>query len=122
MKHFLLICVCTISVSLSGFTDSVPKWRTVTISNMSGIDAIGQTINTTSLSVHYELKNNIAITSWSGVQVSKVNGWYSSQALITKSKGGLSYGVGFQCVGVLVPQSIPSNFGVVNVSYRFKLR
>jgi hypothetical protein len=103
-----------------------PTWRTLTITNVTGLDKDNRLFNMSSLNLYYEIENGLAITNWTGIQAqtSTMPGWISSQTLVVKSKGGLTYGAGIQ-YGNTAPSLVPVNsstFGVVSLSYRFKLK
>lgn len=105
------------------------KWRTLTISSLSGATFSGAYLQTVSVSLDYEIKNHWSISSWTGVNynTSYDGGWVSSSLMIGKVvhklniNGGLMYGTGN--VYTPFPEHIISqDFSVVvSISRRFKL-
>lgn len=124
MKKLLLLflLVSTICVGQQ-------KWRTLTVTSLSGVTFTGEYLQTVSLSVDYEIKNNWSISSWSGVNYNNSydGGWLSTSAMIGKKiKGfnmnlGVMYGTGN--VNTPLPDQIVSkDFAVAfSISKRFKL-
>lgn len=105
------------------------KWRTLTVTSLSGVTFTGAYLQTVSVSVDYEIKNNWNISSWSGVNYNNSydGGWLSTSVMIGKKIKGLNmnagvlYGTGN--VNTPLPDHIVSkDFAVCfSVSKRFKL-
>lgn len=119
----LLLLISTICVGQE------KKWRTLTVTSLSGVTFTGAYLQTVSLSVDYEIKNNWSISSWSGVNYNNSydGGWLSTSAMIGKKffglnmNAGVMYGTGN--VNTPLPDQIVSkDFAFVfSVSKRFKL-
>ncbi len=105
------------------------KWRTLTVSSLTGTTFTGAYLQTVSLSLDYEIKNNWSISSWTGANynTSYNGGWISTSAMIGKKFYGLNMNVGVMYgtgnVNTPLPDNVVSkDFSVVfAVSKRFKL-
>ena len=122
----------TLLIVMLSNAQEAPKWRVMdfgiqTASNLDGTNAIIYTS-----SIHYELKNKYALTSWVGYSNQKGiidNSWLSAEVNIEKGfKSGftLSYGVR-RIQGSPTPilfsnsEVIGINYVTFKVSYRIKL-
>lgn len=124
MKNLILILLFTTAICTGQ-----AKWRTLTVSSMSGVTFSGDYLQTVSMSIDYEIKNQWAISSWSGVNYNKSynGGWISTSVMIGKKfhgfniNGGLMYGTGN--VNTPLPDQIISRdfAAVIVISKRFKL-
>ena len=126
MKKLIILIIILISCSVIG---QEKKWRTLTVSSLSGVTFTGAYLQTISLSLDYEIKNNWNISSWSGINynTSYNGGWVSTSLMMGKKvKGlninaGLLYGTG-NINTPLPDQIISQDFSaVVSISKRFKL-
>jgi hypothetical protein len=105
------------------------KWRTLTFTSLSGVTFTGAYLQTVSMSLDYEIKNNWTISSWSGINynTSYDGGWISTSAMIGKKFHGLNMNAGVMYgtgnINTPLPdQLISRDFSVVfSVSKRFKL-
>jgi hypothetical protein len=129
LRKLFLVLFC-LPLSLRAQFDTMPSrkpvWRTLTITNVTGLDKNNRLLNLSSLNLYYEIERGIAITNWTGIQsqTASMPGWISSQTLLVKSTKGFTYGAGIQ-YGNSAPSLVPidpSMFGVVSLSYRFKLK
>lgn len=105
------------------------KWRTLTFTSLSGLTFTGHYLQTVSMSVDYEIKNNWSISSWTGANYNKSysGGWISTQVMIGKkfygfnTSAGIMYGSGN--INTPLPDHIVSKdcSVVFSISKRFKL-
>ena len=124
MKKLILILLLATTVCF-GQT----KWRTLTFTSLSGATFSGAYLQTVSMSVDYEIKNDWSISSWTGVNynTSYNGGWLSSSAMIGKKFFGLSMnaGVMYGTGNINTPfpdQIVSKDFSAVfSISKRFKL-
>lgn len=126
MKKITLFAL--LLLSMSSFSQE-KKWRTLTFTSLSGVTFTGAYLQTVSVSLDYEIKNNWSISSWSGVNynTSYNGGWLSSSVMIGKRfyglnmNAGVMYGTG-NMYTPLPDQIVSKDFSVVfSVSKRFKL-
>lgn len=119
MKKLKLVLLMMV-ISLSSYAQK--PWRTITFTNMTGYGNYGKNFNTSSMSLHYELKNNYSIQSWSGFQTHQNPNfqWFSTQSSIVKNWGGLGAGVGVQ-YGTTGQSISNTTYAIATVSYRFHL-
>lgn len=123
-KLIILLVLITINS-----TAQEKKWRTLTFSSLSGVTFTGAYLQTVSVSLDYEIKNNWSISSWTGINynTSYDGGWVSTSAMIGKKFYGLSMNAGVMYgtgnINTPIPdQIISQDFSVVfSVSKRFKL-
>lgn len=118
MKKIKLVLLL-LFVSLSSYSQT--PWRTLTFTNNTGVNVRGNMFNQSSANLYYEIKNNYAITSWTGIQYqSSGANWFSSQATVVKNINGWGIGAGIQ-YGIAGANFTNSTFAVTTISYRFKL-
>ncbi len=123
-KLILLLLLLTVNLMTAQ-----EKWRTLTVSSLTGTTFTGAYLQTVSLSLDYEIKNNWSISSWTGANynTSYNGGWISTSAMIGKKFYGLNMNVGVMYgtgnVNTPLPDNVVSkDFSVVfAVSKRFKL-
>lgn len=123
-KLILLLLLATICA-----TAQEKKWRTLSITSLSGVTFSGAYLQTVSVSLDYEIKNNWSISSWTGVNYNNSynGGWVSTSAMIGKKFFGLNMNIGVMYgtgnINTPFPDHIISQdfSAVVCISKRFKL-
>jgi opacity protein-like surface antigen len=131
MKKLLITAV--LLTSLMGFSQEKKveekKWRTLTVSSLSGLTFTGKYLQTVSMALDYELKNKFSIASWCGANYnySYNGGWISGQVTLNKKLNKYNIGAGIMYGSGNLYTPLPDNImgkdvsGIITVSRRFKL-
>ena len=126
MKKFLLLASVVLSITSA---QAQEKWRVLSFGATNSVNINGDIVSQLNTSLDYELKNNLSVSSWSGIShdTSSLSSWVASQTTLDKRFGNFTAGAGilYSSWGAsLSDLSLPTSedlFFTIKLKYQVKL-